>query len=244
MQKITIVDENNQKNTFDVVRYFKFKNDCFLIYTQNEIDDKNYVKLYLVRIMEELGFPVAQTIRNEADWSGMQTIVKKVLKEIKGNKKKLLEDLDYREIDGIKIVNPRFFKLEKKLVDVLSFGYNGSINDDASIDLSIENQETVVSDLEPIDETINNQGDFIPETPMTVIDSVEQNKKDTLSEVIAPVSVEYSEPSQPDDNVNYKELYYAVKNENEKSEQLIDTLMSELLSYKEKYGELNNITEN
>lgn len=123
MRSFTITNADNTKMQVDLIRYFKFKTDCFLIYSIGEIDDKNYKKLYLVRIMEELGFPVVQTIKNEADWANMQGIVKKVLKELKKNSKKLTEDLDYREIEGIKIVEPRFFKLDAKLVDILASNY-------------------------------------------------------------------------------------------------------------------------
>ncbi len=123
MRSFTITNADNTKMNVDLIRYFKFKTDCFLIYSIGEVDDKNYKKLYLVRIMEELGFPVVQTIKNEADWANMQGIVKKVLKELKKNSKKLTEDLDYREIEGIKIVEPRFFKLDAKLVDILASNY-------------------------------------------------------------------------------------------------------------------------
>ena len=102
MIKLTITNSDNTKMSVDLIRYFRFKNDCFLIYSMGEVDEKNYKKLYLVRIMEELGFPVVQTTKNEADWSSMQSIVKKVLKELKKNKKSMTIDLNYHEIEGIK----------------------------------------------------------------------------------------------------------------------------------------------
>ena len=195
MRSFTITNADNTKMNVDLICYFKFKTDCFLIYSIGEVDDKNYKKLYLVRIMEELGFPVVQTIKNDADWANMQGIVKKVLKELKKNKKKMTEDLDYHEIDGIKIVNPRFFKLDAKLVDILASNYmNG---DEVSVNNEVENMnvQTPVANntmdilnnenseinnisnevsnmqeindnsdnqLESIDETIMNQGEFTP----------------------------------------------------------------------------------
>ena len=144
MKKFIITNSDNTKMTVDLVRYFSFKNDNFLIYSIGEIDEKGYLKLYLVRIMEELGFPVVQTIRNEADWSNMQGIVKKVLKELKRNNKKQMVDLNYKDIEGIKISQPRFFKLDPKLVEILASNYmedesNVQINGDNTI--SNENQE-------------------------------------------------------------------------------------------------------
>ena len=86
MKKITITNADNTRMTVDLIRYFKFNNDCFLIFNKGEVDEKGYHKLYLVRIMEELGFPVVQTIGNKADWAGMQNIVKKVIKDLKRGK--------------------------------------------------------------------------------------------------------------------------------------------------------------
>lgn len=130
MKNFTITNEDNTKMSVDIVRYFKYKNDCYLIYTMNEVDEKGYLKLYLVKVMEELGFPVVYNIRDDKEWASMQGIVKKVLKEIKSNKKRLLVDLDYSGIQGIKVANPRSFKLDQKLAKILSNHYDFSnIND-------------------------------------------------------------------------------------------------------------------
>ena len=163
MKKFIITNGDNQKVEVDLVRYFKFKNDVFLIYTMNEIDEKNYVKLYLVRIMEELGFPVVQTIGNDADWSSMQGIVKKVLKEIKSGKRKMLEDLDYRDVLGIKIVNPRYFKIEQKLVDVLSSNYFDNNEEMTPVEENKQIDNSELIPLESIDTTIEKEGKFEPE---------------------------------------------------------------------------------
>ena len=165
MKKFIITNSDNTKMTVDLVRYFSFKNDNFLIYSIGEIDEKGYLKLYLVRIMEELGFPVVQTIRNEADWSNMQGIVKKVLKELKRNNKKQMVDLNYKDIEGIKISQPRFFKLDPKLVEILASNY---MEDESNVQISgdntipNENQEPNMDILEPIEVTMENQGDFVP----------------------------------------------------------------------------------
>jgi hypothetical protein len=149
MRRFVIKNEENDHVTVDSIRYFRFKNDEFLIYSKSEVDEKNYMKLYLVRVMEELGEPVIQTIKNESDWSNMQVIVKKVLKEIKAKKIKNFEDLDYEKIQGIKIVNPRYFKLDVKLVDILGSGY---------FENRVEKENS--NELESIDETLAKEANF------------------------------------------------------------------------------------
>ena len=105
--------------------------------------------------MEELGFPVVQTIKNDADWANMQGIVKKVLKELKKNKKNLTEDLNSKEIEGIKVVDPRFFKLESSLVELLASNYqyddnssNNSLADQDDKQLFILNEKSVLLEIQ------------------------------------------------------------------------------------------------
>ena len=185
MKKLTITNSDNTKMKVDLVRYFKFKNDCFLVYSIGEVDEKNYMKLYLVRIMEELGFPVVQTIKNESDWNNMQGIVKKVLKELKRNKKKLTEDLDYKEIDGIKVVDPRFFKLDAKLVDILASNYMEG--EDNMNNEQILNETNKNEPLESIDETIMKEGIY---QPNSIDSSLNENIVVPDIQPVQPIEIE------------------------------------------------------
>lgn len=309
MEKFTITNADNTRMNVELVRYFKFKNDCYLIYTLNEIDEKGYLKLYLVKIMEELGFPVMYNIKDDKEWSGMQAIVKKVLKEIKNNKRKFLEDLDYNSIQGIKIVDPRYFKLDQKLAEVLSSNYNVSVNNDSGkfdsdmesnnlesnvpsdemnmIDNSVIEPVTVVeniapvieessNNLESIDETLLKQGAFAPIEPFSSVDlnnekeidydivekgntiesSIVENKQvtDSMLENISNKNITENQINKDDsvDNVklekedknenveliDYKALYMAEREEKEAINATMNTLVEQLIKYKEKYGEL------
>lgn len=206
MKNFTITNEDNTKMSVDIVRYFKYKNDCYLIYTMNEVDEKGYLKLYLVKVMEELGFPVVYNIRDDKEWASMQGIVKKVLKEIKSNKKKLLVDLDYSGIQGIKVANPRSFKLDQKLAKILSNHYDFSnINDqivsensaaDGNLnEIPVESesvpQTTEIpseNNLESIDETLLKQGTFDPILADGVIES--DNNEPDNSTSTEPATIE------------------------------------------------------
>lgn len=235
MRQFVITNENNEHVTVQLVRYFKFNNDKFLIYSRNEIDEKNYMKLYLVRIMEELGEPVVQTISNDKDWATMQGIVKKVLKEIKNNKRKLLEDLNYNEIENIKVASPRFFKLEQKLVEVLSSNYMEEFENNELESI----EETLARETSPKYDEINND---IIDTPNVVETTVNENIQeiiDTNQENIEEKNVEEDNISL-DDSIDYKKLYLAVKEENESSSELISELMQKIMKYQEKYGELED----
>ena len=241
MEKITITSGDNSKMSVDLVRYFKFKNDYFLIYTMNEMDEKGYLKLYLVKIMEELGNPIAYTIKNDKEWTGMQNIIKKVLKEIKTNKKRNLVDLDYSGIQEIKIVNPRFFKLDPKLVDTLASNYQFAVENLNSIDINnapvdnnliegnnIEVEETTnnESNLEPIEETLMKQGAFVP------IDIASENT--ITNENIQNVGEE---------KLNREDLKEIDSNENSSIQQMVPTDQLDTNSNDNNYTQVVSPTE-
>ena len=241
MEKITITSGDNSKMSVDLVRYFKFKNDYFLIYTMNEIDEKGYLKLYLVKIMEELGNPIAYTIKNDKEWTGMQNIIKKVLKEIKTNKKRNLVDLDYSGIQEIKIVNPRFFKLDPKLVETLASNYQFAVENLNSIDINnapvdnnliegnnVEVEETTnnESNLEPIEETLMKQGAFVP------IDIASEN---TITNENIPNDVE--------EKLNREELKEIDSNENSSIQQMVPTDQLDTNSNDNNYTQVVSPTE-
>ena len=241
MEKITITSGDNSKMSVDLVRYFKFKNDYFLIYTMNEIDEKGYLKLYLVKIMEELGNPIAYTIKNDKEWTGMQNIIKKVLKEIKTNKKRNLVDLDYSGIQEIKIVNPRFFKLDPKLVDTLASNYQFAVENLNSIDINnapvdnnliegnnVEVEETTnnESNLEPIEETLMKQGAFVP------IDIASEN-------TITNENI----PNVGEEKLNREDLKEIDSNENSSIQQMVPTDQLDTNSNDNNYTQVVSPTE-
>lgn len=241
MEKITITSGDNSKMSVDLVRYFKFKNDYFLIYTMNEIDEKGYLKLYLVKIMEELGNPIAYTIKNDKEWTGMQNIIKKALKEIKTNKKRNLVDLDYSGIQEIKIVNPRFFKLDPKLVDTLASNYQFAVENLNSVDINnapvdnnliegnnVEVEETTnnESNLEPIEETLMKQGAFVP------IDIASEN-------TITNENI----PNVGEEKLNKEDLKEIDSNENSSIQQMVPTDQLDTNSNDNNYTQVVSPTE-
>lgn len=223
MRKLSLVDSSNSVFEVDLVRYFDYDGETFLIYTLNETDEKGYLKLYLVEILEELGEPVGYTIHDEVDWNEMQEIIKQVIKEIKSGNRKLLVDKDPQEIDKIKIVDPRYFKLDKKLADILSLEYLE--NTDITID--IDDQEIDDMVIEAVD---------LPDDEIIVLETEGTNMNNEVVETV-------EEPVVPVDNeasteINYKELYFALKEEKEATDAALEAMMNELMAYKKKYGEL------
>ena len=226
MRKISLVDGNNTVFEVDLVRYFEYDSETYLIYTLNETDEKGYLKLYLVEILEELGEPVSYTINDNDDWELMQEMIKKVIKEIKAQTRDLLKDRNPLELENIKIVDPRYFKLNKKLADILSLNYL----EDEEVSVEVDDQEIDDMVIEAID---------LPEDEVIILE-----KEDESMDNITVEPVEINEPvisnNEVSDEINYKELYFALKAEKEAMDEAFDAMLNELMAYKAKYGELES----
>lgn len=229
MRKISLVDSSNSVFEVDLVRYFDYDDETFLIYTLNETDEKGYLKLYLVEILEELGEPVCYTIQDDDDWDLMQEMIKKVIKEIKSKSRELLKDKDPLEIENLKIVDPRYFKLNKKLADILSLDYL----EEGDITIDVDDQEIDDMVIEAID---------LPEDEVIVLET-EGETMDNITVEPVPINDPIVPNNEVSDEINYKELYFALKEEKEAMDIAFEDMMNELMAYKAKYGELEEPTE-
>lgn len=221
MERIVILNSENVETSVNVIRYFKYKNDYFLIFSCDEIDASGKQKLYIVQILDELGEKVARNINDLDEWNDIQTMIKESIKQIKKGNDNNVEKLNVYELNNIKIENPREFKVDPKLVKLLSLDIiDDVLKDDDSL---VENQEqgkqedNEVKTEKEIEETVD-------ESKENVVESTENTVNDTSAEV---------------ENIDYKKMYFALKEDNDATEELLNDLMSKLSLYKEKYGELS-----
>ena len=136
MEKISVLNANNELIEVNVVRYFKHENDYFLIFTYGEKDEKGYEKLYIVQVLDELGEKVVRNINDVDEWNDIQTMVKDSIKQIKKGNDNNIEKLNVYELNNIKIEEPRSFNIDPKLVQLLEM----DIVDD--VDLGTHNNDT------------------------------------------------------------------------------------------------------
>lgn len=221
MEKIVILNSENIETSVNVIRYFKYKNDYFLIFSYDEIDASGKQKLYIVQILDELGEKVARNINDLDEWNDIQTMIKESIKQIKKGNDNNVEKLNVYELNNIKIENPREFKVDPKLVKLLSL----DIMDDV-----LEDDDSLVENLEQgrqEDNEVKNEkeiGEAVDESKENVVESTENTVNDTSAEV---------------ESIDYKKMYFALKEDNDATEELLNDLMSKLSLYKEKYGELS-----
>ena len=261
MEKIYLRDIDDSQMEVELVRFFHFKNTNYLIYTKNEVDEKGYIKLYPVKVMESLGEKIARSIKDETEWDNMQSIVKKVIKEIKDEKIKSFIDLDANVIENLKIVDSRFFKLDPKLVEILGSSimlgidknvelgkienniYEENLNEKVSKDI-IDNEinntmnsfETIEinakQEIEPLTDNIINEPTEMIRMPENIIEDSVWQDKNTNNVGISSNTIE-------NDN-DYKSKYEALLQEKDELSDILTNMVIELTNYKIKYGELKD----
>ena len=188
MKKINLFDSNDRKVQVSLVRFFKFNNDMYFIYTLNEKDEKNYIKLYMVKVMEEFGRYLSYHISDDSEWRYTQTILKTILKEIKYNQERTFTDLNFETLNGMKIQKARIFKFEKDLVDLLT-------NEDKKIENNSQ-EKVLVSKPQPL-----NTNEVIVDYKKKYMEAEEEIER--LNEIMASLLAE---------NVMYKGKYGEIEN--------------------------------
>lgn len=211
MDNIVLLDENNVVVDADVIRYFKYNNNYYLIFTFGEKDEKGYQKLYIVQILEELGEKITRNISDDEEWHEIQSMVKDSIRQIKKGNDNDVEKLNVYDLNNIRIEKPRFFKLDPKLVNILETDIVDDIDpnsEEGDSNMEINNE---LNTVQPVHNTEN---------------TLENNNLSTNA--INPVV----------EDVDYKELYFLLKQDRDALEVVMEDLLKKLIKYKDKYGEL------
>lgn len=234
----------NKKFEPYLVRYFKYRNDYYLIYTFLETDEKNFMKLYVVKVLEELGTPVAKNLTEDWEWNKIQSVVKQVLKEIKKNQPYTFQDANLLPINGMKIKRARSFKLLASLVDILSGDSEKEkiILDEKEL---VSNKETKPK-LTDQPESIKQQKNLNEEKTEETKKNLEQNQPEVklnfqgneINDNSNPLDIQSvnsikSDFNKEENNID-KDLYQKLLQENEK-------LKKQLLQYQVKYQTIKEL---
>ncbi len=146
MDSVNLINVNNETISVNVIRYFQLNNSNYLIYSLNEIDAQNYVKLYAVKIENSGGVLVSSNIVDENIWTSIKEQIKII---VRGNKDGVaqVDDLNYRELETMKINEGRVFKLSNQLVSLL--GANKKVfEEEETAETLVEEQPKV--EMEPV----------------------------------------------------------------------------------------------
>ena len=124
MEKIVISNANNESMQVDVVRYFSETNNKYFVFSLHEIDDQGHMNIYVTKIVDQNGVLIGTNIIDDVEWTNLKTNLQRIIKENRTNGNAIVNDLSYKDLEGIKVADRRALKLLATSVDMLNLGYN------------------------------------------------------------------------------------------------------------------------
>lgn len=206
MNNINILNANNESINAEVIRYFSVENNNYLIYSLNEVDEQQYIKLYITKISNETGINMGVSVADEVEWESVKDAIKMIIKS-NNDGNPINNDLEFSALDGITVTDSRIFKLSVALTEILKK------------DLPVTKQEVSTPVVEDTSSLSTN------ELEPTVVGQVEEEKPsvDPLdSYQINP------ESSTQQEAVDYEQKYNELLMENERLTNEVNNLNSKL----------------
>lgn len=217
MENVNVVNINNELLNINVIRYFEMDNDRYLIYSLNEIDEQNYVKLYAIKVEDRDGNLVGFKIEDENTWASIKELIKVI---VRGNKNGIAEvsDLNYKELEALRLSDSRVFKLSNPLAELLSANKKTFLESQVEMEsqIEIEAQKEIEPQIE-IEPQVELEPLVVGPTPELNVEpeSLVTQENEELSLEATPEDTT-PEVSQSNAEVDYyKNLYQQEKTKNE-----------------------------
>ena len=114
MGRMTMENVNGEKVDACIVRYFKEKDNKYLVYHQDEIDAQGYLKLYIGKVSA-----LIENITDDKEWAHVRDLIKEILRQNNAGNLTAIEDLNEKELKNIELVSAKPFKLSTAMVELL-----------------------------------------------------------------------------------------------------------------------------
>lgn len=221
MENVNVVNINNELLNINVIRYFEMDNDRYLIYSLNEIDEQNYVKLYAIKVEDRDGNLVGFKIEDENTWASIKELIKVI---VRGNKNGIAEvsDLNYKELEALRLSDSRVFKLSNPLAELLSANKKTFLESQVEMEsqIEIEPQIEAQKEIEPqieIEPQVELEPLVVGPTPELNVEPeslvTQENEEPSLEATPEDTTPEVSQSNAEVDY--YKNLYQQEKTKNE-----------------------------
>ena len=172
MENVKIISDNGVEIEVNGLFYI-YNSKYYFIYTIGEIDENEYVKLYVVQVGKEVqntptgpvdtGYMLGMEISNIEEWAKVQESITKIVENKKNNTQN--NEIQYLPINmlvNLKIVSKNKFKLMRHIIED-NFKVNLSpvnfetVNDGINVDTSTDLQnEPVLNDNHSFEQDILN----------------------------------------------------------------------------------------
>lgn len=230
MNDILLKNELGESATAKVLKLFKYNDEIYMLYTLNEIDPSNYIKLYGVKLtMNPSTNQISASMIDDSVWGSIVSLIKEMVKPVQERTNNNFIDLDSRNLTSVDLISKRIFKINKDMADLIV--KNSTLQQQIT-----NNSNQPVQSVPPV-QTV--QSEQIINTSNMVAPSMETQTN--LNATSAQASTEQIPSSQNNLNQNqvsqeldYKALY-------EEQTKNIETLMQEINSLKTKLSAIENI---
>lgn len=233
---LKVLDLNGDSQEVEVIRYFKFNGNDYLLYSLNEADEQDYLKLYGVKVVDNTGAAIS-----DEEWTLVKDEIKVIIKANKeGNLN--VEDLDFKAMGELTVNDFRAFKLSREYVELLkankreftevakteetsepqaeaALETDNESFEPPAFDFPVETPSEEVSDTPAVDESSQVEQAETPEPDTSGFDLGLETEEQVQSEMPTATDVDNLEPTpvgtvdQPAveepqvDTRNYEEMY-------------------------------------
>lgn len=224
MNDILLKNELGESATAKVLKLFKYNDEIYMLYTLNEIDPSNYIKLYGVKLtMNPSTNQISASMIDDSVWGSIVSLIKEMVKPVQERTNNNFIDLDSRNLTSVDLISKRIFKINKDMADLI-------------VKNSTLQQQITNNSNQPVQSV---QSEQIINTSNMVAPSMETQTN--LNATSAQASTEQIPSSQNNLNQNQvsQELDYKALYEDQTKN--IETLMQEINSLKNKLSAIENI---
>lgn len=173
MNKILIKNELGESVIANVIRYFMLNGKKYMIYSLNEVDGSNYIKLYAIELNVMDNTTIGVTIEDE-NWVNVINLVKKIVNIVQSNTQADVDDINPNSLISVNLKTKRPFKIDVNMLESLQKQYNNS-------NLNIENQEN---------ETVNYQNEPLEENTAKLYANENNETTDSINDYYEKYNIE------------------------------------------------------
>lgn len=222
MNNVKIFTENGLQTEVNGLFYI-FDSKYYFMYTQGELDENEYVKLYVTQVCKEVkntpngpvdtGYMLGMEISNPEDWSKVQQSITKIVEDKKNNTQS--SEVQYLPINmlvNLKVIGKNKFKLMKRIVE-----------DDFKVTLKYETDQNLDSNTAVNNEVLQQNTDLTVNEPVENINSIDVNDGIQVS----------TEENNTEVIIDYRTRFFEEQEKNRVLQEEINSLNQKLQNIKQ-----------
>ncbi len=173
MDKIVILNANNESMQVEVVRYIGEANNRYFIFSLHELDTQGHMDIYVTKIVNQNGMLIGTNIIDDVEWQNLRNNLQRIIKENRANGNAIVNDLPYNELQNVKVADRRALRLLATSVDMLNLGYNPQANINNPVSEPVNNSFAQPNVQNNVQNGVQNES--IPQNNLDIFNNTVQN---------------------------------------------------------------------